>query len=187
MKKEFNFSKEYFPTKNECMEILENYGTPKHVILHCNAVSETAKAIGKSLNNKGLDINIELVSSAGFLHDIARVHSKHDKVGAEYLRSIGLKNVAEVTQNHTKQEINPNFDMLTEVDVLCIADRVVLENKYVGPKKRMEYIKTKALKKYGPESEELLDNLIDEFVNYIANLEIYIGDSIYNIVPESIK
>lgn len=187
MKNNSNYSKEYCPSKTECFEIIREYGTPTHVQSHCNAVGETAKAIAKELNNKGLKINVDLVSSAGYLHDVARVHKKHELVGAQYLKSKGLIDVSEVIKDHTKHKINTEIQRLNEEDVLCIADRVVLENKFVGPQKRMEYIKSKAIKKYGQESEGALDWMIYEFVSFINELEIFIGKKIYDIIPGNIR
>ena len=187
MSEKIYFSKSDCPDKSRCIAMLKEYGTPEHVQKHCNAVGETAKAIAMALKENGLKINVELVSSAGYLHDIARVHKKHEIAGAEYLRSIGLEDVSEVIKDHTKHRINMDIPSLSEEDVLCIADRTVLEDRYVGPKKRMEYIKSKALLKYGQESEGKLDRMIEEFVEFVSELEVFIHDEIYNIVPEDIR
>lgn len=178
MEKYTSFSKNYYPSEPECMEILDIYGTPENVKLHCKTVGKVANIIAKALNQKGLKINVPLVSAAGYLHDIARVHKVHEKVGAEYIESIGLKDVSEVMKNHTKHMINEEILLLNEEDILCIADRVVLESKYVGPQKRMEYIKSKAIMKYGQESEAQLDKIKDEFVKFVKDLEDFIGNEI---------
>lgn len=187
MKKEISFSKEYCPSKSECLTILEEYGTPKHVQEHCKAVSEVSSAIASKLKEKGLDINVELVKSAGYLHDIARVHKIHEKVGAEYLKSIGLEDVAEVIKDHTKHKINSDIRMLDEEDILCIGDRLVIENKYVGSEKRMEYIMSKAILKYGEDSKDRLDKIKDNFVGFVRGLEDFIGEDIGDIVPDEIR
>jgi len=187
MKNKVIFSKEYCPSKFECLEILKSYGTPSHVQEHCDAVGETAKSIAIELSKKGIDLNIDLVASAGYLHDIARVHRKHELVGAEYLNSIGLKDVSEVIKDHTKHKIKMDVNLLDEEDILCIADRVVLEGRFVGPRKRMQYIKNKAIKKYGPDSELFLDEVINQFTEFVGRLEEFIGDDIYNIVPNYIR
>ncbi len=179
--------KEKCPTKSECENILEKYNTPIHVRKHCYAVSKTAGSIAEALNNKGLKLDVDLVRAAGYLHDIARVEKNHDKVGADYLSSIGYKKVANVIKNHTKHKINPDIGLLDEEDVLCIADRVVLQSNYVGPKKRMDYIMSKAILKYGQDSRDLLDSIAKEFVNFIYALEDFIGSPLYKIVPEDIR
>ncbi|MCB6982195.1 HD domain-containing protein [Peptostreptococcus anaerobius] len=187
MEKGTYFSKEYCPTKAECFDILRVYGTPIHVQGHCNAVGEVGYAIARALNEKGLDINERLVASAGYLHDIARVHKIHEKVGANYLKSIGLEDVSRVISDHTKHKINQEILSLDEEDILCIADRLVIEASFVGPEKRMDYIKSKAIKKYGKESEPLLDKIKDDFIKFVAEIETFIGDEIINIIPDDIR
>ena len=53
-----------------------------------------------------------------------------------YLASIGLDNVAKVVCNHTFHSIEHKVSQIDEEDVLCLADRMVLDDKYVGPEKR---------------------------------------------------
>lgn len=176
-----------YPSKYECMEILQAYGTPQHVQDHCNAVGEVASAIARELNKKGLKVDENLVSSAGYLHDIARIHKVHEQVGAEYLKSIGLEDIADVMKDHTKHRINENISMLDEEDILCIADRVVIQSNYVGPEKRMEYIMSKAILKYGPESQEKLDKIKNDFIEFVKRLEGFIGEEIGDIIPEEVR
>lgn len=187
MEENYDFKKEKCPTESECEEILEKYNTPMHVRKHCYAVSNTAISIAEALNSKGLKLDVDLLRAAGYLHDIARVEKNHDKVGADYLSSIGYKKVANVMADHTKHKINPDIRLLDEEDVLCIADRVVLQSNYVGPKKRMDYIMSKAILKYGEESRDSLNNIAENFVRFIDELEDFIGYTIYDIVPEDIR
>lgn len=184
MKKYKNFSKTHRPTKSECIKILENYNTPVHVKNHCIAVGKVAGAIASALNKKGLELDEDLVLSAGYLHDIARVHKVHEKVGSEYLVSIGLTEVAEVMKNHTKHKISRDIQSLNEEDVLCIADRLVLEDRYVGAKKRMDYIMSKAILKFGEENKARLDEIRDDFISFVLKLEEFLGESIEDLVEE---
>ncbi|MDD6919860.1 MAG: HD domain-containing protein [Eubacteriales bacterium] len=181
------YDKFYYPSKEECFYILEQYETPNHVKLHCNAVGITGRCIGEVLNHKGLNLNIPLIESSGFLHDIARIHDKHEAVGADYLESIGLVDIARCVREHTSHKINPNIDMTDEIDVLCIADRVVLQSKFVGPKQRMEYIKRKRIRKFGYEAEDRVNKFIKEFYSYIEELEKYIDIELNKIIPDIIK
>lgn len=182
MSSEKRYQGSYCPKKNECLELLEEYGTPEHVKKHCIAVATVAGNIADELNKIGLKLNLPLIMSAGYLHDIARVSSGHETVGAEYLESIGLESVSEIVRYHTFHNIvNTGFD-ITEMDVLCIADRLVLEDKFAGAEKRMQYIKGKALKKFGPESAKEIDMYIRSFIEYIENLENFLGKHISEFV-----
>lgn len=160
------------------MDLLKKYGTPEHVRSHCIKVAQVAEAIAVELNHCGLNLNIPLVVSAAYLHDIARVYSKHDRVGADYLTKIGMENVAKVIWNHTFHKIENRGFQINEEDVLCIADRMVLEDQYVGPKKRMEYIVGKAVMKFGDEKREELEKAAENFIEYIQELENFIGKKI---------
>ena len=69
------------PTTEECLKLLEEYGTPDRVKGHCRAVADTACRIGRALNRHGHHFDLELVNAAGLLHDIARVEERHWDVG----------------------------------------------------------------------------------------------------------
>ena len=51
------------------MCIRDRYNTPTHVIGHCKAVTLVAMTIGKELNEKGYNLDIELIQGAGLAHD----------------------------------------------------------------------------------------------------------------------
>ena len=171
-----------YPSKEECLVLLEKYATPENVRRHCIKVAQVAEAVATELNRLGANLDISLVISAGYLHDIARVHSKHDRVGAEYLISIGLEDVAKVICNHTFHKIDHRDLDINEEDILCIADRLVLEDRYVGPEKRMAYITSKALKKFGEEKRKDLNKAANNFIEYIRQLEVFIGKEISELL-----
>lgn len=175
-------NKNRYPSKEECLILLEKYGTPENVRRHCSKVAQVAEVVAVELNCCGLNLNIPLVISAGYLHDIARVHSKHDKVGAEYLASIGLDKVAKVVCNHTFHSIEHSVFQIDEEDILCMADRMVLDDKFVGPEKRMKYIVSKALLKFGEEKKDILEDAAKNFIEYIKELETFIGKQIAEIL-----
>jgi hypothetical protein len=134
------------PTEQQCFEILKEYGTPEHVIAHCTGVCSVAVALGEQLNRVGYSIDIPLLRASALLHDIARVHPAHEEVGADYLESIGYGQVGAVTRLHTKYRQYSPLSRIKEIDLLCIGDRTVLEDTYVGVDERMEYIKNKAIR-----------------------------------------
>ena len=78
------------PTTEECLKLLEEYGTPTRVKGHCRAVADTACRIGRALNRHGHHFDLELVNAAGLLHDIARVKEHHWDVGADFAEKTGL-------------------------------------------------------------------------------------------------
>ena len=136
------------PSKEECQRLLNEYGTPAHVQGHCNAVAETAYTVAEALNKKGFSLNLDLIMSAGMLHDIARVFDEHWNVGADYVKKLGLEEEEEIIRAHMFYDPFSSIDEITETDMVCLGDRLVKEDEYVGIDERIEYIIDKA-KKFG--------------------------------------
>jgi len=120
--------------------LLRNYGTPDHVVRHCKAVTEAALRIGRALNANGINLNLKLLEAAALLHDIARVEENHGSVGAEIAENNGYYGVAELIRHHMSYVSDPNSAKISEKDVLCLSDRMVKEDKYIGLDARMKYI-----------------------------------------------
>lgn len=173
------------PDKTKCIEILQEYGTPKHVQAHCTAVSEVAVSLGKKLNENGFTINIPLLEAACLLHDIARVHDKHEEVGAAYLKSIGYDEIAYVVAQHTKYNQFSDLQNINEIDLLCIGDRTVKEDKYVGIDERMEYIKQKAIRMGREKFIEGIEKSKVILRGYIGGIEDIIGISLDELMKGS--
>lgn len=88
------------PTTEECLKLLEEYGTPTRVKGHCRAVADTACRIGRALNRHGHHFDLELVNAAGLLHDIARVKEHHWDVGADFAEKLGYVQEAAIIRVH---------------------------------------------------------------------------------------
>lgn len=129
--------KNIIPSRQVCLNLLASYGTPPHVIRHCIAVSETAVRIGEALVEKGLDLDLQLLEASTLLHDIARVEENHGVKGAMFLEKCGYRQVAKLVKCHMFYATDPFKDNITEQDLLCLADRMVREDKYVGLDARM--------------------------------------------------
>lgn len=176
-----------YPNREECKKIMEDYGTPERVIKHTETVALIAQKIAERLKDKGIKLNIPLIVSSAYLHDIARSESKHDIKGAEYLKKIGLYEVAEVIRDHTFHKITDNISEIGEIDVLCLADRMTIEDRFVGPERRMEYIINKAILKFGEDKRDELEEKAKSFVRYVHELEIFMGKKIEDLIPNNIK
>lgn len=165
----------FLPSEEKCLMILNNYGTPNRVIAHCKEVARVSVILGELLKSKGFNINIELLNSAALLHDIARVSDNHEKVGADYIRKIGYFEVARLVEVHTKHQMFNPIKTIEEIDILCIGDRVVKEDRYVGVDERMDYIKSKAICMGKTEFVNQIDEGRKYLKNYIKNIEDVIG------------
>lgn len=140
-----------YPSLTECEALWKEYGTPPHVIGHCKAVSATAGAIAEALNEHGYHLNIPLIRAAGWLHDIARTDEYHWDKGAEIAEKNGYPDVADIIRVHMKYRISGSKEEITATDLICLADRTVKEDHYVGTDERMDYIIAKAKGEPGAE------------------------------------
>lgn len=61
------------PTRNQCFEIIKKYCVPQHIVRHSLAVAKLAVFLAEKLKEKGIEIDVELVERACFLHDVARI------------------------------------------------------------------------------------------------------------------
>lgn len=127
-------------SREKCLFLLEEYNTPAHVVRHCKAVAETALRIGKSMNNKGYDLDLDLLEGAALLHDIVRTEENHGAKAARILEDLGYPEVAKLIGSHMYYLSNSSIERISEQDVLCLSDRMVIEDQYVGLEKRIQYI-----------------------------------------------
>ena len=153
-------------------KMFDEYRTPEHVRKHCDAVTEVAVTIGRALNAAGRNLDLELIEGAARVHDVARTADRHADVGAEFLIERGYPQEAELVRYHMNHPFG-SLDNIDEQDVLCLADRVVREDQYVGIEKRVEYL----LAKPGmtEEGAALMKSVMSATMQYIHGVEDIIG------------
>ncbi|MCL1983068.1 MAG: HDIG domain-containing protein [Clostridiales bacterium] len=168
------------PDREECLELLKSYQTPDHVVRHCIAVAGAAVKIAEALIGKGFGFDVALVQSAGLLHDIARAEGEHWISGAEFARRLGYFQEADIIMRHMTHSFDADLQKLTELDIVCLGDRLILEDRFVGMDARMDYV----IKKAG--GGRRIEKMINESkkVNgaLIRNIEEAVGLSIESIV-----
>ncbi len=126
-------------TIEKCEELYIEHKTPPWVILHCKQVALVARTIGEQLNNNGLNLDTDLIYSAGLIHDLLRVREDHGNECAILLIELGYYEEAEIVKEHMRYTFNP-FDKINEADLMCLGDRLVIEDEYVGLEKRIDYV-----------------------------------------------
>lgn len=161
---------------------LREYGTPVHVIAHCTAVAGVAKKVGEALNKNGFNLDTRLIEVAGLLHDMARTEDKHWEVAADFLEHRGFEQEAEIIRVHMHHHFPEDPCFTTETDMVCLADRLVMEDRYVGLHVRMDYIMKKA-----DGQPEIIRRIQANKVlvgEYISKLETIMESTIETIVGE---
>lgn len=127
-------------SQSEIEQLYIKWKTPDKVKAHCKAVSDVGVRMAEELNKHGYSLDIDLIKGSGLVHDVARIYERHDLIGYEILTEMGYLDEANIVKVHMKY---PKYNLigdLNECDIICLADRVVKENKYVGLDERMEYI-----------------------------------------------
>ena len=132
-------------SKNEIEQLYEKWNTPNKVKAHCKAVSDVGVKMAEELNKHGYNLDIDLIKGTGLVHDVARIYERHDLIGFDILNEMGYCDEANIVKVHMKYPKYNDIKHLNECDVICLADRVVKENKYVGLDERIEYIINKWL------------------------------------------
>jgi uncharacterized protein len=84
---------EKLPSSQMALSLLSESGCSKRVIAHCKAVSALAVKFAEACENKGLDVDVDLVEVGALLHDIGRSKThdvNHAVVGVEIAQSLNL-------------------------------------------------------------------------------------------------
>lgn len=166
-----------------CYELFKKYKTPSHVIAHCQAVSKTAYVIANELNKHEYHLDLDLIKYAGLIHDLARVEEHHEIICADILDNAGFHDEASIVRVHMRYDFNA-FEELNETDMVCLADRVVKEDRYVGIDERVQYLIDK--KGGTPErTKRLLDKKV-ETKAFISEIESHIGRSLDSLFAPSL-
>ncbi len=171
--------KQQHPDKQECLRLLHENKTPEHVIRHCQAVCDTAAAIGEAMNECGYGFDLDLVRAAGMLHDIARVEDEHWIKGGDLVERLGYPQEAAIIRAHMFYTFSP-IEAFNETDLVCLGDRLVKEDKYVGLEKRIQYVIEKVEKRGndGPDVREKIMGKMRGAACVIDQIEAIIGTTL---------
>lgn len=171
MKKVTNLNKRI--SQREINKLYADWATPDKVKAHCKAVSDVGVKLGEELNKHGYSLDLSLIKGAGLAHDVARTKERHDLIGWDILEKMGYKDEADIVKVHMRYPKFNDVDNLNECDIVCLADRLVKENKYVGLDERIDYILDKA--KDSPEAIEHILKNKKEIGALIDDIEKVIG------------
>ncbi len=132
------------PSEEECYEIIKKYDMLPNILEHSKQVMRVALAVTDNTKN-GVYINRKLVIAASLLHDITKTISlktkePHDITGAQLLRDLGFKGIAQIVEEHV---IIKNFDAkgnLEEREIVYYADKRVMHTSIVSVEERIDDI-----------------------------------------------
>ena len=135
---------------------------------HCRAVEREARRIAEALP---LALDVDLLSAAALLHDVARAEPEHAKTAARFLRELGYDDAAYIVSQHHDHD----SAILNEGAILYLADKCVLEDRVVPLAERFEKSEAKCLTEEAKEAharrQEAAERLRDE-VNALCQTEV---------------
>ena len=140
----------YLPTKEECLNLLNQHEVPDHVQAHSCCVALIASTIAQELSKKGFPINKDLVLAASLLHDIAKIkclNSKEDhcEQGAKIVSKLGYPEIGDIIRQHVKLD---KICMTTNLPAMITnyADKRVKHTQIVTLQERFDDIKNRYVK-----------------------------------------
>lgn len=169
------------PTIEECKALWNKYETPLHIRKHCMAVAMVAHAIGTELVRNGADLDLDLIMAAGMCHDVVRLIDRHDLEGARVMREHGYNQEADIIQVHMLYGKFSPLKFVTETDLVCLGDRTVKENTYVGIEERYEYIINKAIRNGHPDAAPFIKEKMADAVRFTDEIKAMTGKTIDEI------
>jgi len=170
-------------SEKECYELFRKYETPEHIKLHCRAVSNTAVVVADQLNRHGYHFDLELIRVSGLIHDVVRLRENHAEEGAQILESLGYMQEAQIVRGHMRHRLI-SLDGASELDMVCLGDRLVKEHAYVGLDERMDYLIHK--KGENPERTRRILEGKKEIRKFMDEVEDVIGCTIDSLFQPSL-
>jgi uncharacterized protein len=133
------------PSEQECLELLEKYRTPEHIVLHSRKVWEVGKILGEGLLRQNNTVDLQLLRASCLLHDIGKYPcildgtKFHDIRGEQILEAEGFPSIARIVVQHVilrSQIAAP----LKEEHVVYYADKRVVHDEVVSLEERFLYL-----------------------------------------------
>ncbi len=123
------------PSVGECEAIMNRYAAGEHVVGHCREVERLSRLLAEKLNMAGCNLDLDLVSAAALLHDIAKGRPMHAKEGSILLKDMGYPRVADIVACH--MDIG-QFDgeIISEKEIVYLADKMISGEQLVSIESR---------------------------------------------------
>lgn len=98
-------------------------------------MARVALRLGEDLNRHGGRLDLDLIHNAAILHDVAKGWPGHEAAGGELLARQGLHGLSDIVASH-RDVPPPASGVLTEKEVVCLADKLVRCDKRVAVEER---------------------------------------------------
>jgi molybdenum cofactor cytidylyltransferase len=129
-----------YPTRKECLRILQEHQLPKPVLEHAQVVAGISCRIAECLNSRGYRLHLGIVMAASLLHDIARGErgeKDHARKGGQLISRLGYPEVADIIASH--MALDPGQQrQVNEAAIVYLADKLVSGSRVVSLDERLE-------------------------------------------------
>jgi uncharacterized protein len=133
------------PSEQECLELLEKYETPEHIVLHSRKVWEVGRLLGEGLRRQSHPVDLSLLRASCLLHDIGKYPCildgtrYHDVRGEQILEAEGFPLIGRIVVQHVvlRSEIEAPPK---EEHVVFYADKRVVHDEVVSLEERFLYL-----------------------------------------------
>lgn len=119
-------------TRELALKLLDASGCGEKVTAHSLAVEKKALELGRGVIKSGGSTDLELLSCAAILHDIARDEPRHPRRGEYYINSLGYPEAACIIGQHNDY----SGTELSEAALLFLADKLTQEDRFVNLQQR---------------------------------------------------
>ena len=156
--------------REECIALLREEGVPDHIIHHSRVVAEVSVFIGRRLMEAGHPLDLRLIEAGALLHDVAKHRSiagggDHALMGAELLRGLGQRELAEIVRYHVRLPEGWDLARIHEISVVHYGDKRVKHTQVVSLEERFDDI----LQRYG--RDEATRSLLNRLFRQTQRLE----------------
>jgi molybdenum cofactor cytidylyltransferase len=116
-------------------QALASMTMPPRGLDHGRATARVAVAIGRRLQQRGHELDLDIIFNAALLHDIAKGKTPHELRGGRLLKELGLGDLADIVAAH-RDIAPPVSGSLTEKEVVGLADKLVRGSQPVSVHER---------------------------------------------------
>jgi len=120
-----------YPTRKQCLKILEEHQLPKPVLEHVQAVARISCTIAEYLNSRGYRLHLGVVMAASLLHDIAKGEKDHTRKGSQLVARLGYPEVADIIALHMQLD-SEHQNQINETTIVYLADKLVIGHRPVS-------------------------------------------------------
>jgi molybdenum cofactor cytidylyltransferase len=123
----------FSPTLDDCRYLRSLLSPLDDLVAHTETVADVGTRLAQAVHERAPELEVQLVTSACLLHDIAKGQRKHAAVGQQLLTKLGLPRLGEVVGAHmVLPPDKSDTPALNEEQLVYLADKLVVGDRVTG-------------------------------------------------------